>query len=71
MGCYSILENGDELRLYPRDCKLDNKFAKIIRVQAQVLLINNLQDQLVTFCSDAQVGIYKLKQIDSGMCSNY
>lgn len=64
MGSYSIVDNGDEIRLYPRECKLDNKFAKIIRVQSQVLLINNLQDQLVTFCSDSQVAIYKMRQID-------
>lgn len=71
MGSYSIVDNGDEIRLYPRECKLDNKFAKIIRVQSQVLLINNLQDQLVTFCSDSQVAIYKMKQIDGGKYLNY
>lgn len=66
MGCYSILDNEDEIRLYPRECKLDNKFAKFVRVTAQVLLINNLQDQLITFLSDAQVAIYTMNKIDSG-----
>lgn len=65
MGCYSILDNADELRFYPRDCKLDNKFAKIVRVAAPVLLINNLQDQLITFGSDAQVAIWLLKKNDA------
>lgn len=65
MGCYSIVDNGDELRFYPRDSKLDNKFAKIVRVSAPVLLINNLQDQLITFSSDAQVSIWTLKKNDS------
>lgn len=65
MGCYSIVDNADELRFYPRDCKLDNKFAKIVRVSAPILLINNLQDQLITFGSDAQIAIWYLKEIDS------
>lgn len=64
-GCYSIVDNGDELRFYPRDSKLDNKFAKIVRLSAPILLINNLQDQLITFGSDAQISIWAMKQIDS------
>ncbi|EFA06481.2 guanine nucleotide exchange factor subunit Rich [Tribolium castaneum] len=61
MGCYSILENSDELRFYPRDAKLDNKFAKIVTVLSPILLMNILQDQLITFGSDAQVTIWALK----------
>lgn len=66
MGCYSIVDNADELRFYPREAKLDNKFARIVRVPAPVLLINILQDQLITFGSDALVCIWQLKQNDSG-----
>ncbi|KAJ8926000.1 hypothetical protein NQ315_009855 [Exocentrus adspersus] len=65
MGCYSIVDNADELRFYPRDSKLDNKFARIVRVAAQILIINILQDQLITFGSDALVCIWHLKQNDS------
>ncbi|CAH0551725.1 unnamed protein product [Brassicogethes aeneus] len=64
-GCYSIIDNADELRFYPRDAKLDNKFARIARVSAPILLINVLQDQLITFCSDAQVSIWNLQQNDA------
>lgn len=66
MGCYSIIENEDELRFYPRDAKLDNKFAKIIKVSAPILLINILEDQLITFGSDAQVCIWHLQQSANG-----
>jgi hypothetical protein len=62
MGCYSIIENSDELRFYPRDSKLDNKFAKIVTVSSPVLLMNILQDQLILFGSDGQVSIWVLKQ---------
>lgn len=66
MGCYSIPENSDELRFYPRDSKLDNKFAKIVTLLSPVLLMNILQDQLITFGSDAQVTIWALKHNPAG-----
>ncbi|XP_072379724.1 guanine nucleotide exchange factor subunit Rich [Diabrotica undecimpunctata] len=65
MGCYSILDNGEELRFYPRESKLDNKFARIVRVPAPILLINILQDQLITLGSNAQVCIWQLQLNDN------
>ncbi|KAJ8983588.1 hypothetical protein NQ317_019441 [Molorchus minor] len=41
-----------------------NKFAKIVGVETPILLINILQDQLITFGSDAQVCIWHLQQND-------
>ncbi|GBP13948.1 Guanine nucleotide exchange factor subunit Rich [Eumeta japonica] len=64
VGCYSILDGHDEIRFYPREAKLDNKFAKIVRVQSQVFVIDILDDQLVVFGADALVTIYELKCID-------
>lgn len=65
-GCFSILDGNDELRLYGRDCKLDNRNAKVVPVHAQVLLLDTLEDQLIVFGADAQIFIYNMKQIDSG-----
>lgn len=65
MGCYSIIENSDQLRFYPRDTKLDNKFSKILDVPSSVLLINILQDNMITFGTDNQVFIWLLKQHDT------
>ncbi|KAK5648957.1 hypothetical protein RI129_003849 [Pyrocoelia pectoralis] len=65
VGCYSIIENRDEIRCYPRECKLDNKFAKIIKVSSPVLLINNLLDYLITFGSDSQVVIWSINKLDT------
>lgn len=65
LGCYSIVDNEDEIRLYPKDSKLDNKFAKIFSVDSAILLINNLQDQLITFGSDGQIIIWAMKQINA------
>lgn len=65
LGCYSIVDNSDEIRLYPKDCKLDNKFAKIVRISAPILLINNLHDHLITFGTDTQVSIWSMKSNDN------
>ncbi|XP_074042541.1 guanine nucleotide exchange factor subunit Rich isoform X2 [Leptinotarsa decemlineata] len=65
MGCYSILDGGEELRFYPKEAKLDNRFAKIVRVAAPILLMNVHHDQLITFGSDAQVCIWQMRQNDS------
>ncbi|XP_052755748.1 guanine nucleotide exchange factor subunit Rich [Galleria mellonella] len=65
VGCYSILDGHDEIRFYPRDAKLDNKYAKIVRVQSQVFVLDILDDQLVVFGADALVTIYELTCIDN------
>lgn len=64
-GAFSVPDNQDELRFYPRDSKLDNKYAKIVKLNAAILLMNNLQDELVTFGADGQVTIWNMKQYDS------
>ncbi|XP_072943063.1 guanine nucleotide exchange factor subunit Rich [Epargyreus clarus] len=65
IGCYSILDGHDELRFYPRDAKLDNRHAKVVRAQAQVSVLDALADQLVVFAADALVTIYELERIDN------
>ncbi|KAL0820597.1 hypothetical protein ABMA28_006440 [Loxostege sticticalis] len=65
IGCYSILDGHDEIRFYPREAKLDNKFARIVRVQSQVFVLDLLHDQLVVFGADALVTIYELTCLDS------
>lgn len=68
MGCYSILENRDEIRIYPRDTRLDNTFVKVVRVSAQVLLLNTLCDRLITFCANGQISIYSLSVKENHSC---
>ncbi|KAL0278915.1 UNVERIFIED_CONTAM: hypothetical protein PYX00_000593 [Menopon gallinae] len=65
MGCYSIPENNDEIRFYPRDTRLDNTFMKSVKISSQLLLLNILRDKLVTFCADAQITIYSLSIKDN------
>ncbi|XP_026289117.1 guanine nucleotide exchange factor subunit Rich isoform X1 [Frankliniella occidentalis] len=65
LAAYSVASDCDQLRLYPRDSRLDNSFATVTRLPAQALLLNILQDRLVTFCSDARVTIYALALKDN------
>ncbi|XP_047001163.1 guanine nucleotide exchange factor subunit Rich [Schistocerca americana] len=65
MGCYSIIENRDEIRIYPREARLDNAFAKITKVSAQVLLLNMFRDKLIIFCANGQLTIYSLLARDN------
>ncbi len=60
MGCYNLAALSDEIRIYPRSEKLDNSFATVSKVDAQVLLLNLLNDQLVVFCADNVISIYAL-----------
>lgn len=57
---YSIIEDKDEIRIYPRDTRLDNNYVKSIRMPSQVLLVNTMKDKLVTFCANAQVSIFDM-----------
>lgn len=59
-GSYSLLEDKDEIRIYPRDTRLDNSYAKNIKMPAQVLLLNTLKDRLITFCASGQISIYDM-----------
>lgn len=38
----------DELRIYSKENKLDNRFASITKMNAPVMLINLFKDQLVS-----------------------
>jgi len=57
---YSILDDKDEIRIYPRDTRLDNNYVKSVRMPSQVLLLNTTKDRLLTFCANAQISIYDM-----------
>ena len=45
VGCYNLAALQDEVRIYPRTEKLNNDFARILKVETQVLLLNLLENQ--------------------------
>ncbi len=66
VGCYNLAALHDEVRIYPRNEKLDNSNAKIFKVDTQVLLLNLLHDLLVVFCADNQITVFSLSGGDDG-----
>jgi hypothetical protein len=62
LGSYSLLDHSDEIRIYPKDSKLDNRFASIIKISSPVMLMNIYKNQLIMFTSDGYVTIYAIMQ---------
>ncbi|XP_015585009.1 guanine nucleotide exchange factor subunit Rich isoform X2 [Cephus cinctus] len=59
-GSYSLLEDKDQIRIYPRDTRLDNSYVKNFRMPSQVLLLNTLKEKLLSFCANGQISIYDM-----------
>lgn len=64
-GCYSIPDDQDQIRLYPRDARLSNAHMTVAQASAQILLLDSLRDRLLVFCADGQITIFSLLQIDN------
>lgn len=62
LGSYSLVDHSDEIRIYPKDSKLDNRFASIIKISSPVMLMNLYKNQLIMFTSDGYVTIYAIAQ---------
>ncbi|XP_042872511.1 guanine nucleotide exchange factor subunit Rich-like isoform X2 [Penaeus japonicus] len=65
LGAYNIPANMDELRLYPRDHKLDNLYVTTVPQPAQVLLLNIYGDQLIVLTADCHITVYNLQPSDT------
>ncbi|ODN03670.1 Guanine nucleotide exchange factor subunit Rich [Orchesella cincta] len=61
VAVYDIAQDRDELRFYPRDSKLDNRFAHVKRLPSQILLLNLDRDKLLVFATDATLAIFQLR----------
>ncbi|KAL5016054.1 hypothetical protein ScPMuIL_005643 [Solemya velum] len=62
VACYNIIGQRDEIRCYPRSCKLDNTFATINKVPSEVLLLNTFRDILIVFCIDSHVVLFSMER---------
>ena len=70
VAVYDIAQDRDELRFYPRDSKLDNRFALVKRLPSQILLLSLDRDKLLTFAADSTLAIFQLRdnlKADSAM----
>lgn len=62
LACYNIPGQRDEVRCYPRSCKLDNTFAQVCKVPSPVLMLNTFRDSLIIFCADSHVIMFSLER---------
>ncbi|CRL02358.1 CLUMA_CG015322, isoform A [Clunio marinus] len=62
LGSYSLVDHSDEIRMYPKDSKLDNRFASIVKINSPVMLMNIYNNQLIMFTSDGYVSIFSVVQ---------
>ncbi|GAB6022149.1 hypothetical protein CHUAL_006288 [Chamberlinius hualienensis] len=60
LGCYNIHADRDEIRLYPRESKLDNSHVRTVLVSAPVLLLNNHKNRLLAFFADNHIGVFNI-----------
>lgn len=65
VGCYNLRDNRDEIRVYPKEAKLDNQFVHITRVANQVLQLSLLGDRLLSFCADSHLTLFQLQKKSS------
>jgi len=65
IGCFNISANRDEVRLYPREARLENTYCTTEEVDAQVLLLNRLGDRLVVYCANSHISLYQLERDES------
>ena len=61
VACYNLQESRDEMRIYPRSTNLDNSFAHFRRLRSQILLVNTYQDNLILFCADYKIELFKIE----------
>jgi len=61
VAVYDIPKDRDEIRFYPRDSRLDNKFAHVKRLPSQIMLLSIDRDKLLVFAADATLAIFQLK----------
>ncbi|CAC5367235.1 RIC1 [Mytilus coruscus] len=62
VACYNIVGQRDEIRCYPRSCKLDNTFSMSVKVPSQILLLNIFRDILIVFCIDSHIMLFNLER---------
>jgi hypothetical protein len=61
VAVYDIAQDRDELRFYPRDSKLDNRFAHVKQLPSQILLLSLDRDKLLVFAADSTLAIFQLR----------
>lgn len=60
LGCYSLVDNSNEIRMYPKNAKLDNRFASVLKIESSILLLSVYKNQVIMFTSNGHVTVFLL-----------
>lgn len=64
-GCFSIPDDMDQIRVYPREPRLSNTFMTTVTVSSQISLIDCLWDKLIVFCADGKLHLYHMGIVEA------
>ncbi|ETN68563.1 hypothetical protein NECAME_15750, partial [Necator americanus] len=61
-ACYDVDSTREQLRFYPLNKKLDNRYASIHELECRVIMMSLRSDALVTFDIDGRIMMYHLEK---------
>lgn len=61
LGNYSLIDNSNEIRLYPKNAKLDNRFASVMKIDSSILLLSVYKNQIIIFTSNCHVTVFSMR----------
>lgn len=64
-GCFNLIERTDELRIYPKAYKLDNRYSRKLKIKTEVILLNSYKDQLIVLTADGKVTVFQLTEVNN------
>lgn len=60
LGNYSLVDNSNEIRLYPKNAKLDNRYASVMKIDSSILLLSVHKNQIIIFTSNGHVTVFAM-----------
>lgn len=70
-GCFSLPDDLDQIRVYPREPRLSNTFMTTVTVSSQISLIDCLWDKLIVFCADGKLHLYHMGIVEANTSGKF
>ena len=64
-GCYSEPDDQDQIRIYPREPQLSNRYMTAVVLSSQIFLIDSLWDKLIVYCADGKLSMYSMSVLET------
>ncbi|XP_065214700.1 guanine nucleotide exchange factor subunit Rich isoform X2 [Planococcus citri] len=69
-GCYSEPDDQDQIRIYPREPQLSNRYMTAVVLSSQIFLIDSLWDKLIVYCADGKLSMYSMSVLETHSSGN-